>query len=413
MLRPASQPSLRGIAIAAGRICRLLLYAAITSAVAHSPLIAHAQARSSEDIARLEQEAQADLRDQKPEFAIVAYKKILALDPANIGAHSNLGLAYYVHGEFAPAASEFNIALRGQADQWNIVALCGISEANIGQNAGAVAHLDQAFHHVEDPDLRLAAGQRLFSLLFEKGDLDRAAETAARLQKLEPHNIDVLYAVHQVYSLLDSKVFVTMAQVAPDSARMYQMRGDRLAHMGNRTAAIAAYRRAIEHDPHLRGVHFQLGEMLSVSQDGTERTQAESEYLKELGDHPQDEKSECRLGDIEMQRPNVAGATEHYLRALKLQPDDPDANEGYGMALLASDSPLQARTYLKRAVELDPTNVAAHYHLSQASRTIGDLETAQREMDEFLRRKAEEEHLRHRFDDLPIQAVKETSKKNY
>ena len=413
MRRPDSQSGVSGIGNFGGRICRFLLYAVVASALENESLVSRAQATASEEIARLEQEAQADLHAEKPELAIVAYKRILALDPANIGAHSNLGLAYYVHGDFSPAASEFNIALRNQTDQWNTVALCGMSEANIGQNAGAVAHLDQAFHHVEDPDLRLAVGQRLFSLLFEKGDLERAAETVAKLQQMEPKNIDLLYAAHEVYSLLDGRVFVTMAQLAPDSARMYQLRGDRLAHMGNRKAAIAAYRHAIEHDPHLPGVHFQLGEMLSASQDGTERAQAEEEYLKELADHPEDEKSECRLGDIDMQRSNVAGATQYYLRALKLQPDDPDANEGYGMALLASDSPLQARTYLKRAVELDPTNVAAHYHMSQASRRTGDLETAQREMDEFLRRKAQEEHLRHSFEDLPILDVTETSKPSH
>lgn len=225
---------------------------------------------------------------------------------------------------------------------------------------------------------------------------------------MEPNNIDLLYAAHQVYSLLDSRIFVSMARLAPDSARMYQLRGDRLAQMGKMKAAIAAYRQAIDRDPHLAGVHFELAEILSVSQDSSDRVQAEGEYVKELANHPQDEKSECRLGDIDMQRSNVEGAIHHYLRGLRLQPDDPDVNESYGMALLASDSPSQARTYLKRAIELDPTNITAHYHLSQASRRTGDLDTAKREMDEFLRRKAEQEHLRHAFDDLPLQVVKKS-----
>jgi cytochrome c-type biogenesis protein CcmH/NrfG len=185
-----------------------------------------------------------------------------------------------------------------------------------------------------------------------------------------------------------------------------------MAHIGNQKAAMSAYRHAIDRDPHLPGVHFQLGEMLSASVVDAERAQAEGEYRKELADHPQNEKSECRLGDIDMQRSDVAGATQHYLRALQLQPDDSDANEGYGMALLASDSSLQARAYLRRAIELDPTNVTAHYHLSQASRKAGEIEAAKREMDEFLRRKAERERLRHIFDDLPIQVMRETSRQS-
>ena len=390
---------------------RFLQYTLVALALADSPLVSGAQA-ASDEIARLERDAQSDLRAQKPELAILAYKRILALDPANAGAHSDLGLAYYVHGDFAPAADEFNIALLSRADQWNIDALCGISEANIGQNTNAVAHLDQAFQHVEDSELRLAVGKRLFSLLLEKGDLESAAETVRTLERMQPTDIDVLYAAHQVYSLLDGRILVTMAQLAPDSGRMYQLRGDRLAHMGKMKAAIDAYRHAIDYDPHLSGVHFELAEILSVSQDSSERAAAEGEYLKELADHPQDEKSECRLGDIDMQRSDMAGAIKHYLRALELQPGDSDATEGYGMALLASDSPAQARTYLKHAIELDPTNVVAYYHLSQASRKIGDIEAAKREMDEFLRLKAAKEHLRNTFDEPPVQAPRASRQSN-
>ena len=367
---------------------------------------------TTDEVIRLEKQAQIDLQNQKPESAIIAYKRILVLDPKNAGAHSNLGLAYYLHGEFASAIDEFNIALRAMPDRWNIVALCGISEANTGRNTEAIAHLDQSFQHVEDPGLRLAAGKRLFSILYEAGELDRAAAVVRKLQELDSKNLDVIYAAHQVYSILASRSFLAMAQLAPDSARMYQLRADRMAQMGNRKGAIAAYRLAIERDPHLSGVHFALAEVLSVSQNEAERAQAEDEYLNALADNPEDEKSECRLGDIHIQRSDLVGATEHYQRALMLQPDDPDANEGYGMVLLASDSPRKARTFLKRATQFDPTNVAAYYHLSQASRKAGDLDAANREMAEFLKLKADRENLKRSFDDLPIQAAREAALQN-
>jgi tetratricopeptide (TPR) repeat protein len=359
-----------------------------------------AQRPSSAEISRLEQQAETNLRNQKPDLAIVAYRRILALDPENAGAHSNLGLAFYLHGDYAPAVDEFSIALRNHPDQWNIVALCGISEANIGRNGGAIPHLDQAFRHVEEPTLLLAVGKRLFSLLYETGELNRAAELVGKLQQMAPENIDVIYAAHQVYSLLANRSFLKMAQAAPDSARMYQLQADRLAQIGNMKAAMVAYRLAIGRDSHLSGVHFQLAEALSVSRVAAERAEAEGEYLKALADNPLDEKSECRLGDIELQRSDVAGATQHYRRALDLQGNDPDANDGYGRALLASGAPQEARTYLKRAIQLDPTNVAAYYHLSQASRKAGDQEEAKRQMSDFLAHKAERENLKRRLEDM-------------
>ena len=390
------------------RIVLVLLLGALTDLTVQ----ARAQPPANDDtgVTHLAQQAENDLHNQRPDLAIAAYQKILSIDPKNLSAHSNLGLAYYLHGDFALAAIEFKIALESKPDLWNIEALCGLSEAATGQNAKAVEHLNMAFQHVDDPPLRLAAGKRLFSLLYEAGDLNRAAAIVAQLQELDPKNIDVLYAAHQVYSVLESRAFLSMAFLSPDAARMYQARGDRMAQMGKTTGAIAAYRAAIARDPHLSGAHFSLGEALSVSPTEADRAQAENEYRKALADNSQDEKAECRLGEIDLQHMDVSGAAQYYKNALELQHDDPDANEGYGMVLLALDSPGEATKYLLRAVQLDPTNAAAYYHLSQASKKAGDPVASKRELQEFLRLKAQRDNLKHTFSDLPLEAARQNSK---
>lgn len=370
---------------------------------------AFSQGSTNDEIARLEQQAEADLHAQKSGLAIASYKKILSLDPGNVGAHSNLGLAYYIRGDYAAAVLEFRTALDNNPDQWNILGLCGIAEGNTGRNAEAIVHLGRAFAHVQDPTLRLAAGQRLFALFFEKGDLPHAAETVAELRQLAPQNADVIYAAHQVYSLLENQMLLAMAQLAPDSPRLYQLHGDRYAQAGNWKAAMAAYREAIDRDSHLSGIHFQLAEILSISADPVQRAEAEPEYRKALDDNPRDEKSECRLGDLDAQRSDIPSALQHYQRALSLQPDDPDANEGYAMALLASNSPADSRKYLERAVQLDPDNAAVHYHLSQAHRRAGDLEQASREMNKFLVLKARNETLKKSLNLHPPSIQQDTS----
>jgi tetratricopeptide (TPR) repeat protein len=255
----------------------------------------------------------------------------------------------------------------------------------------------------------MAVGKELFSLLIEVGDLRRASDVVDELEKLDPENVDVLYAAHQVYSLLADKAFLAMAQRDPTSARMYQLRADRMAEIGNKEGAITAYRLAIVRDPHLSSAHFALGEALSVSPNAKQREEAEAEYKKALEDNPLDEKAESRLGDIEVQRSSLQAAMTHYKRALQLQPNDPDANEGMGLVLLTSDRNQEALVYLNRAVQLDPMNMTAHYHLSQASREAGDLDAAKREMDEFLRLKAVKDKLRSSFDDLPLQVTREAA----
>ena len=364
--------------------------------------------QSGSAIAELAKQAEADLHNTKPELAVEAYRKILALDPNNVNAHSNLGLAEYLQGRFASAAVEFNAALRLKPDIWNDAALCGLSEAKTGENRDAEPHLKQAFDHVADLSLRLAVGKQLYSILLGANQYERAAQVIDKVEEFEPKDTDVLYAAHQIHSLLAEKAFLTMAQLQPDSARVYQMRGDRMAEIGNIDGAILAYRMAAERDPHLSSVHLALAEALSVSQNAAERTEAESEYRKALADDQNDEKAEIGLGDIEKQRSNSDAAREHYKRALQLQPDDPDANEGLGIVLLDDGALQVARTYLNRAMQLEPTNPTAYYHLSQASRRAGDFDQAKREMDEFLTLKARKENLKHSFDDLPLRAARRT-----
>jgi len=53
--------------------------------------------------------------------------------------------------------------------------------------------------------------------------------------------------------------------------------------------------------------------------------------------------------------------------------------------------------------------VAAHYHLSQASRKVGDIDAAKREMDEFLKLKTQRENLKCSFDDLPLEAARRSA----
>lgn len=354
------------------------------------------------EIDRLSKLAETDLRDQKLDLAEAEYRKILALDSENINAHSNLGLAYYIQRQFAPAAEQFNIVLRAKPDLWNIAALCGLSEAQTQQSAGAANHLEQAFEHVTDPSLRLAVGKQLFSILSESGDLNRASDIVAKLQQLEPNNVDVLYAAHRVYSLLANRAFLTLAYVNPDSARMYQVWGDRMKLMGDMRGAIVAYRKAIERDPNLSGVHVALADALSASRSAADRNAAEVEYRKALEIDPLNARAESKLGDFAMQRSNLQGAAGHYRRALQIQPDDPEANEGLGEVLMRLQSYQEARVYLKRTVQLDPTNSVAYYHLSQASRQLGDIDAAKRQLDEFLKLKAEDEKMRRSFSSMSL-----------
>ncbi len=390
--------------------CCALILLAVTAHGSAALLYAQTAAAPAQDIPGLAQQADADLHGNRPADAAAIYRRILADAPDNIAARSNLGLAYYLQRRYSEASEEFRTVLQRSPELWNIVALCGLAEAQSGKDAEAIGHLTTGFDRVSEPSLRMAAGTQLYSLLMAAGDLERAAQVVARLQQIDPTNVDVLYAAHQVYSLLADRAFQSLAHVAPDSARMFELQGDELAQVGDMPAAILAYRHAIVLNPHLSGVHFALGEALSASRSLTDQAQAEGEYREALADDPRDERADCRLGTIAMKHAQPGAAVRYFEDALRLRPDDPEANKGLGIALTVSGSVQEAVIYLNRAIQADPFDESAYYHLSLAERRAGDVQAAKQAMDEFVRIKTRRDHLARDYQNLMNAAAPSTRK---
>src|SRR5260370_8810013 len=120
------------------------------------------------------------------------------------------------------------------------------------------------------------------------------------------------------------------------------MMAHELARQGKADEAIANYREALKSDPKLPGLHFELAEMLNNSTIPNGRQEAESEYRAALAVNPLDEKSECRLRDLAALKGDSKAANEHYERALKLLPNDAQANMGLAKPLMSINPPHDA-----------------------------------------------------------------------
>ena len=363
-----------------------------------------------EQIKAKAEQAQANLQDRKLELAIREYLEILAVDPNNVSAHANIGVAYYMENSFKQAAEHLGTALNRQHTLWNSMALLGMSEKQLGRNIQAEAHLKEAYAHVEDKELHTAVGKQLFILYIQAGKLIQAADVVGQLQRANPSDVDILYSAHRVYSELANTTLYSIAVLEPDSARMYQSKGDQLAQQGNTTAAIAAYRQALQRDPHLPGAHYELAEIMSTSISSAERAQAETEYRSALTDNPLDEKARCGLASIEVERSDFEIASQDYAEAIRLQPDDPAANDGLGMVLVTLGEVKQARPYLEHGVQLDSTNGRAHYQLSLVDHKLGDAAAAKHEMDEFLKLKVGQERIKQTLKDMHGQLLMQIQK---
>jgi tetratricopeptide (TPR) repeat protein len=344
--------------------------------------------------------AQQYLNERRPELAIPELESLVALDPKNVDAQANLGVLLFFQGNYVKASPHLRAALEMQPSLTKIQALLGIAERRTGETANARNHLEAAFPLLEEQKLKIEIGMELIELYTATQDLEKASSVVNALRQADPANPAVLYAAYRIYSDLTGEAMLTLALAAPGSAQMHQLMAHEEARQGNTAGARAQYQKAIEIDPKLPGIHFELGELLGSSEDAKTKQEAVSEYKAAIAENPSDEKAECRLGDISSR--NSAQALAHYSAALRLQPDDAEANFGLAKTLIVTDEQAKALPILERAVQLEPTNAAAHFRLSTLYRQLGRTADSQHEVEEYKKYKAMKEKLEPIFKEMQV-----------
>jgi tetratricopeptide (TPR) repeat protein len=344
------------------------------------------------------------LKESKLDLAAAEFKAILAIDPKNVDARGNLGVVQFFRGNYMDAIPELRAAAHAQPRLWKIQALLGMAEKRTGDIAAGRRDLEQAFPNVPQQRIKMESGMELIEIYSSSGDLDKAAAIVSDLRKLEPTDEAVLYTAYRIYSDLANESLLSLSVAAPNSARMHQALAHELAKRGNTTEAIQNYRAALQIDPKLPGLHFELAEMLHTMAAPEARQEAVSEYKAALQANQFDEQSECRLAEIALEGGDVNEAKQRYSRSILLQPNDPEASIGLAKVYMTMDQPQQAEPLLQRAIKLDPTSSLAHFRLSTVYRLMGRADDAKRELAEYQKYKEMKDKLRaiyHDFEQAP------------
>jgi tetratricopeptide (TPR) repeat protein len=316
--------------------------------------------------------------------AVKELDAVLELDPKNGEAFANLGVIGFFRRDYRTASQYLRKALSIDPTLTKTQALLGICLEKLGDpSAGAL--LEKSFPKLKDKALRLQVGMALAFLYDQKGDSGATASVMRSLVDLDPDNVDVLFMAQRVYSELADDTLNKLAAVAPGSARMQQVIAERLVNEGDLQGAVEHYRKALEIDPRLPGVHFELGEAILESSSSSPQAQAEAQKELEVavafdGDSS---KTECEFGSIALSQSQLNQAFAHYQRAYELNPNEVQAQLGLGKILMIEEKPQAALKYLRMAVESDPLNGAAHYQLSQAYKHLQMTDMAQKEMHLF------------------------------
>ena len=326
------------------------------------------------------QKAAAALQAKNPDAAAREFTAVLALDPKNTEANANLGVITFFRGDYKTAVQYLRTALAADPSLAKTQALLGICERKLG-DPSAQALLEKSFPKVKEKGLQIQAGMELAGIDYQQGNLDAAASVMRSLVDLDPDNIEVLYLAQRVYSELADDTLNKLAIVAPGSARMQVVIAERLINEGDLKGATEHYRQALDLDPHLPGLHYELAEAIFAAAPADPQAQADA--AKELETAIQldgaSARTECIFGRIAFQRQDLDAAYAHYSRAFALNPASAEAQFGLGRALAGMDKPQEAAKYLRMAIQSDPLNDNAHFRLAGVCRKLGLNDEAEKE----------------------------------
>ena len=361
-------------------VLRMVLVLSAISAATLAAQVAKTDATAVQDHLR---KAESYLKANDQDAAKRELEAVLTIDPKSAEAYSNLGVIAFSHHDCQTASHRFRKALEIQPSLTKTEALLGICAKRVGDPA-ARALLERSFPKLKDKQLRLQAGLELARLYDEQGDAGGTASVMRTLVNLDPDSVDVLFMAQRVYTELADDTLNKLALLAPGSARMQQVIAERLVNEGDLKRAIDHYQKALQIDPRVPGVHFELGEALLESSPGD--ANAETEALKEFeaaisidGDSA---KTECQFANIALLHSQAEKALAHYQRALEIDPNEVHAQMGLAK-LLTKDKPEEAIKYLRMVVKADPLNGSAHYRLGQLYRRLEMNEMAEKEMHLF------------------------------
>jgi tetratricopeptide (TPR) repeat protein len=344
--------------------------------------------------------AQQYMRQQRPDLAIPELESVLSIDANNQEAQANLGVLLYFKHDYAKAVPHLHAAVKSNPELWKIQALQGLAEKHLGDETNARADLASALPHLKGEKVQREVGDALIATYTSTDELDKAAAVVSVLLESNPTDAGLLLASYRFYSELANNAMITMALAAPYSAELHQAMAQELARHGDDDAAIANYRQAIQLNPKLSGLHYELGSLLYNSVDEKLQAQATAEFQAALAVDPNDEKAQLMLGEDAARRGDLKAASDAESRAVALQPNDADACTEYAKTLLALKQPEKARPLLEHALQIDSMNETAHYRLSTLDRQQGRVDEAKQELAEYQKYKEMKAKLRSIFRDM-------------
>lgn len=255
-----------------------------------------------------------------------------------------------------------------------------VALAESGHCLEALPLLKKSVRQVTDRDLKKHIGLLGLNCAMTHNVPYDSLEFLQVLSREFSRDPEVLYAATHAFSDLSLRASQNLFHEAPFSYQVHLLNGEALESQDKWQEAAAEYRKIIDMNPILPGIHARLGRTLLAESQPTPESiaQAKKAFEDELGIDPHSAVSEYVLGELSKDD-DVPTAIRHYTRATKIDTGFAEAYLGLGSALVVLKRFEEAIPPLETYEKLAPDSPTGHYQLALAYAGVGRKEDANRE----------------------------------
>ncbi len=256
-----------------------------------------------------------------------------------------------------------------------------INLAESGHCTEALPLLKKSIRQIADKELKKRAGLDGINCAMTHNMPYESLTFIDGLNRDFPRDPEVLYAATHAFSDLSLMTSQQLAREAPFSYQVHLLNAEALETQGKWDEAAIEYRKILDINPMLPGIHARLGRaLISKPQPSPEVVaQAKKNFEDELEIDPKNASAEYVLGELARNDNDLAAAIRHYARATILDTGFAEAYLGLGMSMVSSKRFAEAIPPLEKYEKLAPDSPTGHLQLALAYSGVGRKDDANRE----------------------------------
>jgi tetratricopeptide (TPR) repeat protein len=312
--------------------------------------------------------------------AIELYRRALRMRPGWVEGHWYLGTTYYEIENYAGCRDAFQRVIRLQDENGAASAFKGLCEFRLKNYRVALRDLDKAQGlGVGDPKLIPVARYHRAILLTRFEHYERALLAYAEFAREgngSPMIIEAMGIAVLRFALLPDEVPAEKGDVV-----LLAGRASFLAASNMMEAAQKGFEELVARYPHTPNVHYLYG--VYLLRDRPE--QALDEFNVELRVSPNHARAMLQIAQEVLKRGEVEAALRWATRAVQIAPRNFVGRRTLGQIKLERNDVAGAIAELETAAKLEPDSPSVHYALARAYQRAGRGADARRERAEFSR----------------------------